>query len=151
MGTKLPWYVNPFYPAFAVGIGWLVARAFESTSKTKRLAMAAVAIAGVALAEGRLMSYSFNHRDLSGSTQGMMLAEQSQLAGHAVFSKRWDNGDWFVLRALVKADPREASCVEDFLKDSQPGDYWYSIVRTRQPNLLLVRAEGSRKLYRRIE
>ena len=155
MGTKNAWYLNPFYPAFALAIGWLVSRAFarsaEITSRTRLTAMAVVLATGVSAAEGRLFWYSLHHRDLSLATQGTLLAQRAKLAGHTVFSKRWDNGDWFVLRALVKADPREAACVEDFLRDSQPGDFWYATQRARHPALQLVQVKGRHRLYRRVE
>ena len=155
MGTKNAWYLNPFYPAFALAIGWLLSRAFAATaaisSRTRLTAMAVVLATGVSAAEGRLFWYSLHHRDLSLGTQGALLAQSSNLAGHTVFAKRWDNGDWFVLRALVRAEPREVSCVEDFLRDSQPGDFWYSTQRSRDPGLQLVQVKGRHKLYRRVE
>ena len=155
MGTKNAWYLNPFYPAFALAIGWLVSRAFAATaavsSRTRLTVMAVVLAIGVSAAEGRLFWYSLHHRDLSLATQGTLLAQKANLSGHAVFTKRWDNGDWFVLRALVRAEPREVSCVEDFLRDSQPGDFWYSTQRARLPALQLVHARGRHKLYRRVE
>jgi 4-amino-4-deoxy-L-arabinose transferase-like glycosyltransferase len=154
MGTKNAWYLNPFYPAFALAIGWLVARAVAATtanSRTRLAAMAVVLATGVSAAEGRLFWYSLHHRDLSLGSQGTLLAQRTTLAGHTVFAKRWDNGDWFVLRALVRAEPREVSCIEDFLRDSQPGDFWYSTQRSRHRALQLVTVSGRHKLYRRVE
>lgn len=156
MGTKNAWYLNPFYPAFALTIGWLVSRAFAAAtgaigSRARLTAVAVVLATGVSAAEGRLFWYSLHRRDLSLATQGALLAQKANLSGHTVFSKRWDNGDWFVLRALVRAQPREASCVEDFLRASQPGDFWYSTQRTRHPALQLIYVKGRHKLYRRVE
>ena len=56
-----------------------------------------------------------------------------------------------ILPKIVRAEPREVSCVEDFLHDSQPGDFWYSTVRSRLPSLQLVQVRGRHKLYRRVE
>src|SRR5262245_1568443 len=46
MRTKLPWYLNPLYPAFALGAGWILARGLSqyggSTPLRRGLAAAAV-------------------------------------------------------------------------------------------------------------
>src|SRR4030095_12398883 len=36
MRTNLPWYINPLYPMFALGVGWLLAYGFSGTQAQSR-------------------------------------------------------------------------------------------------------------------
>jgi len=145
--TKLPWYLNPFFPAFAVGVGWLVSRAITGAAGTRRaLAVAALAVTVVA-AESRLIWYSIHHRDVSTSVQGVLLAEQNRLAGCHVFTNRWNTADRFVLNAVVGASHGTAASVDDFRRASQVGDYLLLSAETIQPDLELVRASAGHWLY----
>ena len=62
MQTKLAWYINPLYPAFALGVGAAIARAFRrsSASPGKRRALAARAYLvslGIPAERVRVVSY----------------------------------------------------------------------------------------------
>jgi 4-amino-4-deoxy-L-arabinose transferase-like glycosyltransferase len=150
--TKLSWYLNPFYPAFAL----LVATAFvhgltnkETANTTRRFVLAMIVILALGVAESRLIWYSVHRRNLAQSTQGFLLAERETLTGHRVFRTRWDNSEIFVLDALVGAQAREAATPEDFLRDSTPGDYWLARRELEMPELFLVSSEKRQWLYRR--
>jgi 4-amino-4-deoxy-L-arabinose transferase-like glycosyltransferase len=147
--TKLPWYLNPFFPAFAVGTGWLIARAVTGTTGIRRLTAVAALSVTVIAAESRLVYYSFHYRDIGLSVQGLLLAEQNRLTGCHVFRDRWNPADRFVLDAIVGASAGNAASVDDFRRVSRPGDYLLSSVETRQPDLELVRAGAGHWLYLR--
>ena len=151
--TKLSWYLNPFYPAFAL----LIAAAFvhgltntQAATRTRRIVLAMTVILALGVAESRLIWYSVHRRNLAGSTQGFLLAERENLSGRHVFRTRWDNSEIFVLDALVGAHAREAQTPEDFLRDSIPGDYWLARRELQLPELSLVRSQRRQWLYRRI-
>ena len=57
MQTKLPWYLNSFYPAFALGVAWLVVRALshEAQNRARRAAVCAIAVTAFCVAECRLI------------------------------------------------------------------------------------------------
>jgi 4-amino-4-deoxy-L-arabinose transferase-like glycosyltransferase len=152
MRTKLPWYLNPLYPAFALGVGWILARGLSqyggSASLRRGLATAAVAGA-LCVAEGKLVWYSFEARDVERSVQGLLIAERGRVMQAQVFKDQWSNSDVFVLEAIVRASGAVASDVDDFLLKSQPGDYLVADPGLDRPWLMLVRSLGTHALYQR--
>jgi hypothetical protein len=152
--TKLSWYLNPFYPAFALGIAAIFVHGFRDRSegyRARRFSLAVLLIVAVCVAEGRLIWYSVHRRNIANSTQGFLLEGKDLLAGHRVFRNRWDNSELFVMEALVRAEPREARTLEGFLAESTVGDYWVTGRHIRVPELMLVRSERRHWLYRRID
>jgi len=155
MQTKNSWYLQPFYPAFALGIAWLVVRGLTHVrhvpgSRRRQVILATVVVIVFAVAEGRLVSYSYHYRDLAQSPQGLLLAETTQLAGQQVFRDRWNFAEIFVLRALVGAEHRTAENLEAFLAASRPGSYLISAEPIDRPDFYMVRSNGHHWLYRRI-
>jgi hypothetical protein len=152
MRTKLPWYLNPLYPAFALGAGWILARGLSQYggSAPLRRGLATVAVAGaLCVAEGKLVWYSFQARDVERSVQGLLMAERGRVMQAHVFKDQWSNSDVFVLEAIVRASGSVASSVDDFLLKSQPGDYFVGDPGLDHPSLSLVRSLGSHALYQR--
>jgi 4-amino-4-deoxy-L-arabinose transferase-like glycosyltransferase len=151
MTTKVPWYLNPFYPVFALGVGWLVVRALSRDGHhARRRVMAAVLLAVIVVAESRLIWTSYYRRDPSRSVQGLLLAERDQLRGHRVYrDERWNNADMFVADALVGAERGLSPDLGHFLRESRRGDYLLSTPEVQDASLTLVIADGRRALYRR--
>lgn len=149
MQTKLPWYLNAFYPIFALGVAALVVRAAAVVSRRRRMVLAVAAVLALGVAEGRLLWYSYHYRDLAKSPQGWLLAERDHLAGRRVFSDAWSDSEWFVLTSLLDAEPRQGTPRDEFFLESRPGDYLMSASDVVRPDLQLVRSNGSRWLYRR--
>ena len=153
MSTKLPWYVNSFYPVFALGIAAVLVHAWSQSglrsATRRRSALAVVVVVALGVAESKLLWYSWNKRDLGSSVQGLMLAEAHQLAGRLVFRERWDFADTFVLRALVRGDTQSCSGIDDCLTRSKEGDYLITSSGIRHAGLTLVRPHGASALYRR--
>jgi len=156
MSTKLAWYLNPFYPVFALGVGALFAHAVAAagaptTEKWRRVALAVVIVLAAGVAEGKLIWYSFHHRDLASSSQGLLIAERDTLKGRQVFSARWDRSEIFVTEALVGATYKLAHDVDDFLGLSQPGDCFLSPAMLENPRVVLAGSTRRAYLYRRVE
>jgi 4-amino-4-deoxy-L-arabinose transferase-like glycosyltransferase len=131
MQTKLPWYLNPFYPVFALVVGWLVARALEAPSAARRRWCAAVFVLMALVAEARIGYYSFTYRDLDHHQQGLLLREASALRGHHVHAAAWAPADQFVLealaggRAVTSREPLAISwsdAADDYLMSSQAAE-----------------------------
>jgi len=97
MSTKLAWYLNPFYPVFALGIGLAVSRSWtgNGTGVARWRRVGAIAVLGCAIvvAESKLLWYSYHKRDLQSSVQGMLLAEKVRLRGRRVYRSDWQYGD----------------------------------------------------------
>jgi 4-amino-4-deoxy-L-arabinose transferase-like glycosyltransferase len=154
MVTKLAWYLNPFYPVFAIGIAWLVARGFALASVGRarpQTVLACAVVLALTVAEGKLLWYSFHHRDLRRSVQGLLLAEGDALTGHRVFRERWDRGELFVIRGVLGAERGLAVDLDDFMVQSRPGDYLVSSHDLQHPGLAVVQSHGEHRLYRLLE
>ena len=150
MRTNLPWYINPLYPMFALGVGWLLAYGFSgrpAPAHHRVLLIAMVVMAGT-LAEAKLIWYSYNYRALERSAQGLLLAEAERLRGARVFG-RWDRADAIVLKGIVRAETAAAVDVGEFLEQSAPGDYLV-LPSTMDHDGLVERAtNGRHTLYQR--
>jgi len=156
MATKLPWYLNPFYPVCAIGIAVLLGRAFtraamEPARSRRSLALGLIVVLALGVAEGKLIWYSYHHRDLGRSTQGLLIAQGAALQGRQVFCSSWDRSEMFVIEALLRATHRLASDVPDFLREGRPGDYFLSTREISHPGLTPAGSVRSHWLYRRHE
>lgn len=152
MRTKLAWYLNPFYPVFALAIGWLIVRGFTKPgSDTRHAILAAVVGLSFGVAEAKLIWYSYHNRDVTNSAQGTLLDHQEQLKGRRIFRDRWDNAEIFVVDGVIGAEHRFARRLEDFRRESRPGDCLMTSRRVADADLLLVRRGGHDSLYCRAE
>ena len=150
MATKLPWYLGPFYPAFALGIASILAQGLSETgserrTRGRRTILAAVVVSIFLIAQGKLISYSYHHRNLRRSIQGLLLDEKERLAGQQVFRRKWDNAEIFVLGGVVGAEWRTGT-LDDFWRDSRPGDCLVSR-DIEQPGLMWIRSRGRDSLH----
>jgi len=152
MRTKLAWYLNPFYPVFALAVGWLVVRGFtQPGSDARRAILAAVVGVSFGVAEAKLIWYSYQYRDVTNSAQGMLLDHQQQLKGRRIFRNRWDNAEIFVVGAVIGAEHRVARRTEDFRRESHPGDCLVTSRGVAGADLLLVGSGPHHSLYCRAE
>ncbi len=154
MLTKTPWYLNPFYPLFALCVGIIIARSFSlSTSRVvprRRLqVLSGVLLAMLVLAETKMLWYSFSFRDVNLSDQGLILAERRQLTGQRLCRNRQSRAAIFVATAVVGAEMLQTEELAEFLRDSRPGDYLLCTNPCDSPELHLVRTNGQYFLYRR--
>ena len=128
MATKVPWYLNTFFPAFSVAVALSVARAFEvaqsrSKSGWRFVTLAAVLAVVVIAAESRLIWYSFHHRDLSLSDQSLVLRERERLRGRRVYVSPHSEATHFVVDAVVGGQAVQELDAAKFNADSRAGDY----------------------------
>jgi 4-amino-4-deoxy-L-arabinose transferase-like glycosyltransferase len=126
MRTKVAWYLNPFFPIFALLVAAAVVHALSHTGPAlarRQKLLAALVLLAFAVAEGKLVFYSYNRRHLHSSAQGLLLADKTQLAGRRVFRDRWPASGLFVLEHIVKGQPMLADDEHDFMRKGRPGDY----------------------------
>jgi 4-amino-4-deoxy-L-arabinose transferase-like glycosyltransferase len=154
MRTKLPWYLNTFYPLFALIVAGLLVRAWSqlsrvTASRARLVALSLVAAVALTASELRLFWYSIHFRDLSHSAQGLLLDEPERLAGRVVYRDLWDRSAMFVT-GLVGAEFRHIESEDDFLRQSSPGDFLLTDDEVHQPGVALVRSNARHWLYVRI-
>ena len=156
MQTKVAWYLNPFFPLFAVIVGYVLTRGLRQAdlaglSTRRRVLMAGVALS-LAVAEGKLVYYSFARRDLRNTVQGLLLDERQQIAGHQVFKDSpWDRADRFVLEHIVGGRAREATTVRGFVRQARRGDFLISAPHSDDAEVVHVRSNDRHRLCRRME
>jgi 4-amino-4-deoxy-L-arabinose transferase-like glycosyltransferase len=151
MQTKLPWYVNPLYPALAIGVGAALSYGFSRTGRPThhwKLLVAMVLMAAL-VAEAKLVWYSYRYRALEHSVQGLLLVEADRIRGTRVYNTSWNHAEHFVLRALVQAEPGNVTTVEEFLARSAPGEFLVLPAGTVHPALEQVAMTGTYGLYGR--
>ena len=152
MQTKLPWYLNAFYPMFALGVGWMLANGFSRVSFAPahhRWLLVAMILMASTIAEAKLIWYSYHYRDFDRSAQGLLLVEEDRLRGVRVYRTSWDRADAWVMKGLIEAEPAEAMSVQDFLFRSGPGEYFLSSQEIDDPRLVRVAMVGDYSLYQR--
>ena len=157
MSTKTAWYLHPFYPVFAIGAGAIFAQGIRRAAdapgrwRWRPRALVAVIVLAACVAQGRLIWYSYHQRELSTSSQGILLAERDRLKGKVVFRRRLDRAEIFVLHAMVGATHRLAPDASIFMRDSKPGDYLLTRLPHTDPALRIVRIQREYLLYVRTE
>jgi len=104
MATKLPWYLNPFYPLFAIGVAAIIATGFDAFSqpghRRERIVIATMVLLAFGVAESKLLWYSYK-RDLDGSMQAFFLESREMVEGRRVLLEEWDPADHFVLTHIA--------------------------------------------------
>jgi hypothetical protein len=154
MQTKLPWYLNPFYPVFAILIAGALAHGlFEAASdrhgQWRRVALGFSVLVAFCIAEGKLQWYSTRYRPVGRTIQGLMISQRHRLKGGRVYRDHWDHAEFFVARDIAAADPQVAADVSNFLSISHPRDYWVSSQPLADARLGLVESNGEEWLYER--
>jgi 4-amino-4-deoxy-L-arabinose transferase-like glycosyltransferase len=145
MQTKLAWYLNPFYPVFALLVGWLMASALRAPSASRRRWCAAAFVAMALVAEARIGFYSLRYRDIDRHQQGLLLREAPALRGHLVHAAAWAPGDQFVLEAIVGA--RAVTSDDDVLLSSGDNDYLVASRETERDDLHPIGCRGAVCLF----
>jgi hypothetical protein len=155
MRTKLPWYLNAFYPVFAVGIAWILVRGlsqnWNGSSGRRQAILGMTVVTALGIAEGKLLWYHSHYRDVGDSAQGLLLEEKARLRNHRVFKGRWDSAEIFVVSGVLGTERGSAARADMFWRESQPGDCLIATRRLSDPGLVLVRSGRHHALYCRAD
>jgi 4-amino-4-deoxy-L-arabinose transferase-like glycosyltransferase len=152
MQTKLQWYLNPFYPVFALGVGWLVAGGLcRPGLLNARARLILLAVVGVAagVAEARLLWHSVYQRALAGSAQELVMMSADEVRGRVVYRNAWTRGEVFAVRGIAQAETATAPSVDAFLASGAAGSVLLADAALADPRLVPVRSVGAHALYRR--
>jgi len=150
MQTKAAWYINPFYPAFALGVGSVLSYGLSHVSgpRDKRRLFAAAVVMAAIVAETKVFWYSKHYRALDRTSQGVLMAEADRLKGARVYNTSWELAELFVVRGLVQARP-ETITIEEFVMRAGPMDFIVLPADVTHPSLTRVAVRGSYGLYQR--
>ena len=152
MQTKAAWYINPFYPTFALAIGALLqygSSRIISGERDRRLLLTAAIVMAAVVAEAKVFWYSDRYRALDHTTQGVLLAEADRLKGGRVYNTSWDLAELFVVRGLVQAEPSTTLTIEEFVDRAGPRDYLVLPAHVTHPALTRVAVRGAYGVYQR--
>ena len=150
--TKLGWYLNSFYPLFALGVAWVVVEAWRATSAAHRGRAAAVAVATVlafAVAQGKLAWHSYKLLDIDRSAQSLILEHAPAVTARHVYAAAWPYADRFVVRS-VGGNCVVVPDVERFLAEGAAGDLWLGPPGL-DARLVPLATTGRQTLYRRAD
>lgn len=155
MATKLPWYLNAFYPVFALAVAWILVRGlsqdWRGSSGRRQAVLGIVIVTALGVAEGKLLWYPSHYRNVNDSTQGLLLQEKERLRNRRVFQAHWDRAEIFVGSGVVGAERGSATRVETFWRESRPGDCLISTGHFSHPDLAFVRSSRHHALYCRAD
>lgn len=151
MQTKVPWYLNTFYPVFAIGTALVLVHGLSVRAARPRwrvVAAAAAVVVAACVAEGKLIWYSFYNRDLALSGQALILAERDRLRGQRLLLEPPGRANYFVGKALVGANPERTAGRDAILRMIRNGDYMLTAQPCTAPGLELVQQNSSAYLCR---
>jgi 4-amino-4-deoxy-L-arabinose transferase-like glycosyltransferase len=150
MQTKAAWYINPFYPTFALAVGALLQYGSSHIDgpRDRRLLLTAAVVMAAVVAEAKVFWYSDHYRALDRTTQGVLLAEADRLTGARVYNTSWDLAELFVVRGLVQAEPSTIT-IEEFITRAGPRDFLVLPANVNHPSLTRVALRGGYGLYQR--
>jgi 4-amino-4-deoxy-L-arabinose transferase-like glycosyltransferase len=151
VATKLGWYLNSFYPLFALAVAWLIVEAWRATTPHPRRAALLVTafVVSLGVAEGKLAWHSYRLLDVARSAQSLILAHGSTIAGREIYAANWPHADRFVVRT-VGGHCTTVPGVEEFLAVSQADDLWLG-PPDGDARLVAVASTGRQTLYRRAQ
>jgi hypothetical protein len=150
MQTKAAWYINPFYPTFALGVGCALSYGFSQVGgpRDRRILLSAAVVMALLVAEAKTLWYSRHYRALDRTSQGVLIAEADRLKGARIYNTSWELAELFVVRGLVRARP-ETITIEDFVMRAGPMDFIVLPADVTHPSLSRVAVRGSYALYQR--
>lgn len=122
--TRLQWYLNPFYPLFALGVGWLVAEIVGSGGRARwsGRAVAAVLTLAVVVAEARTLWRLHTVTNFERSVQGVVLEYLRHDSSRRVFRDRLQRAEAFVVEAIGHSRFAVLSDTGALPTDAAPGD-----------------------------
>jgi 4-amino-4-deoxy-L-arabinose transferase-like glycosyltransferase len=151
MATKLSWYLNPFYPVFALLIGSVLQSAIVR-SRTgplrRRIALVAIIVMAIGTAEGKMLYQAFR-RDKDYFLQGLLQRERAALSGRTIFRARWNGAEQFVATRMVEARIGYVDQPDEFVEIGQVGDFLVATPNLSDARLEKVGEMAGEALYRK--
>jgi 4-amino-4-deoxy-L-arabinose transferase-like glycosyltransferase len=133
--TKTAWYLNPFYPLFAVIVAVVLDASLAAVPNQRPLArrlLAVVIVATVAGAEARLAWRSVVKLDLSRSAQELLLRHADRFGHRTVFAPHCPAPETMLARA-ANAECVVADGLSAAFASASAGDFWLGPVEEPLP------------------
>ena len=155
MRTKLPWYLNPFYPVFALGIASILMRGVmhypDGRWGPRQAVLAMAIVAALGIAEGKLLWYPLHYPRCERFRPGAAAAGAGPLKKPRGVSTPLGSRGTFVASGVIGVERALAGRGETFWRESRPGDCLISVRRVSDPGLMLIRSSRHHTLYCRAE
>lgn len=127
VATKLAWYLNSFYPLFALGVALALWQAWHTTTTLGQPRRAAfvvgLAVLATLVAEARMTWRSRVMVDLDRSAQQLLIEHAHAMAGRRIFAAQWPTPEAFLAKG-AGARRETADSAAAFQRASTPGDFW---------------------------
>ena len=143
MQTELPWYLDPFYPLFAVAVAFALARAgrrLVNAPRWRQVGLAGVAILMFGVAEAKFVwDLVRAYRNPDRSDQAVVLEHQARLAGRVLFRDRQERRR--ALRRAVAGRRRRTAMrpISDmFLSNSRVDDFFVTSASVSHADVELI-------------
>jgi 4-amino-4-deoxy-L-arabinose transferase-like glycosyltransferase len=151
MQTRVFWYLNPFYPLFAVLVGLALAEALgdrDMTAWPRRITLAtALTVTAVTVAEARTVWRIYRVRNADRGVQGVMVDRRDAPRPCTVFRDRHLHSEEFVTRAIMGCDYRDDFAGGHPPAGAVPGDLIVVGWEIDHPRLHLVRQTRQSNVY----
>jgi 4-amino-4-deoxy-L-arabinose transferase-like glycosyltransferase len=158
MQTKLSWYLNPFYPVFALLIGGILSYALASaktprnssraTSRGRTIMLVAIIVIAFGTAEGKML-YQAYRRDKTHFLQGLLERERATVGGRTIYRAQWNGAEQFVATRMVGARIAYVESVDRFVEVAGMGDLLVGAPNLVDARLEKVREMAGEALYRK--
>jgi dolichol-phosphate mannosyltransferase len=151
MQTKLSWYLNPFYPVFALLIGSVLQYAIvrsRTASRGRRIALVAITVMAIGTAEGKMV-YQAYRRDKDYFLQGLLQRERAMLSGRTIYRAQWNGAEQFVATRMIGAGIGYVDQPARFVEVGQVGDFLVATPDLADARLEKVRELAGEALYRK--
>jgi 4-amino-4-deoxy-L-arabinose transferase-like glycosyltransferase len=151
MQTKLSWYLNPFYPVFALLIAAILSYAVlraKTASRGRIIALVAIIVIAFATAEGRML-YQAYRRDKNYFLQGLLERERAALSGRTIYRTQWNGAEQFVATRMVGALIANVDQPARFVEEAQVGDFLVATPGLTDSRVEKVAEMAGEALYRK--
>ena len=145
MQTRLAWYLNPFYPLFALLVGLAIVQGWSELRGARRARMTLIGFAVVALiiAESKSLWRLYHVTNLDTSVQGLLIRHVQAGTDRRVYRDRLSRAEAFVVRAILDAEFQLDVSLASRPPHSRPGDLVVLAVEGAVPGMkLLGRYDG---------
>jgi hypothetical protein len=149
MQTRLIWYLNPFYPLFALLVGLAVAYGLVIAPAAPSAAvLASVVVALATTAEARSLWRLYRVTNLDHSVQGLLFDHAPRHAHGRVFRDRLMRSEQFVVEAVIGTGFEVVEGLSGRPQQAEPGDLIVAGENVRVPELRRLGTADGHAVYR---
>ena len=153
MQTRIAWYLNSFYPLFAVLVGLVLASGLSDQGNTvpagrRRVVVASLLVLAVLVAQSKTLWRLHRVTNFDTSVQGLLLANSTSPPPTRVFRDTQTHSEEFFVKAVMGREFLVVASVEELMRLAEPGDLFVSARDELDPSLHLVGQTRRHRVYR---